>query len=192
MSSAKTAPRRIAPDEYLAAENDGQSRHEYVDGIVYAMAGTSDWHGLVASALFVSVYTRLGAECQVFMTDMKLRVADGYSVAFYYPDVLVSCAADDRERYFREQPVLLIEVLSPHTERVDRGEKSIAYRSIPSLVEYMLVAQDVPTVEVYRRRTGWQCEAYLPGSMFHLASVGLDIAVDDIYRRLPFGAGARQ
>ena len=189
MTALKPDTRKITPEEYLEEEIERETRHEFVDGIAYAMAGTTDWHGLVAMALGSSLYARL-PHCQTFMTDMKVRIDEGSSITYYYPDVLVSCAEVDRAKYFREQPVLIIEVLSPSTERIDRGEKFAAYKKIASLQEYVLAAQDVPIVEVYRRRAGWQGEVYLPGSTFTLDSVDLEFAVNDIYRRLPFGMPA--
>ena len=174
----------MTPEAYLAAENDGQVRHEYVDGIVYAMGGASDRHGLVASAIFVPLYSRLSDPCQVFMVDMKVRIEHEGATKFYYPDVLVSCAEDDRASHFREKPVLIVEVLSPSTDRIDRCEKLASYKTIPSLLEYVLADQDVPRVDVYRRRSGWQAESYLLGSTLRLESV--DLTVDDVYRRVKF------
>jgi Uma2 family endonuclease len=177
----------MTPEAYLAYEFDSPVKHEFVDDVLYGMSSASDRHVLVAMAFGRRLDAYLPANCQVFQSDMKLRITHTNPVVFYYPDVLVSCAADDRERYFREKPILLIEVLSPSTERVDRTEKLAAYRSIPSLQEYVLADQDMPKIEVMRRSTAWQPEVYLPGASFRLDSVGLDLAVDDVYRRLDFG-----
>jgi Uma2 family endonuclease len=187
MPAIAAAHHKISPDDYLARELDSVTKSEYVDGIVYGMSGASDRHGLVSGTFFLRLGNHLADECQVFMTDMKLRIVEGDVTVFYYPDVIVSCAADDRARYYREQPILLVEVLSPSTERIDRTEKLAAYRRIPSLMELVLAEQDIPKLEVFRRATGWASETYLPGDGFRLESVSLDFTVDDIYRRLKFG-----
>lgn len=94
---------------------------------------------------------------------MKLRVRMARAEEFYYPDLMVSCAANDREPYFRERPILLGEVLSDSTERIDRTQKFGAYRQIPELEEYVRADQVQPLVEIYRRRTGWEPEIFTTG-----------------------------
>jgi Uma2 family endonuclease len=184
MSNLAHTQSKISPEDYLAREMASPTRSEFVDGSVYVMSGASDRHGQVTLALGSRLFDRAPSGCQVFTSDMKLRIADEATVVYYYPDVLVSCAEDDRERYFREQPVLLIEVMSPSTERIDRIEKLAAYKRIPSLIEYVIAEQDMPKVEVFRRRTAWQGEEYLSGTTFHLESVGMEFSIEDIYRRV--------
>lgn len=94
----------------------------------------------------------------------------------------VSCDPGDRERYYRERPCLVIEVLSPHTERLDRFEKSLFYRQLDSLEEYVLVAQDYRQLEVLRRAEQWQAAKYTQGTVA-LQSVDLSVTLDEIYRR---------
>ena len=91
------------------------------------------------------------ARCQLFTSDVKVRLEIGKQDVFYCPDLLVSCDPDDRATYYRERPSLIVEVLSESTERLDRRDKMLAYQTIKSLQEYVLVAQDVRRVEVYRR-----------------------------------------
>jgi len=184
MADAAYAPQKIAPEDYLVAENEAATRHEFIDGAVYAMTGTSDRHNMLASAFLVSLFSHLPSRCQVFMSDMKLRIRDQGATFYYYPDVFVSCAADDRASHHREKPVLIIEVLSPSTDRIDRAEKFRAYTSIPSLMEYVLADPAAPHVEVYRRHTGWSREDFGSGAQVRLVSVELDVAVDALYRRL--------
>jgi Uma2 family endonuclease len=187
MANLALAQPRMTADEYLAFEMQSPIKHEFVDGVIYAMSDASDRHGLLTLAFASALYRQLSDDCQAFVADMKLRVGARSPCVFYYPDILVSCAADDRERYFREQPILIVEVLSPSTERVDRTEKLAAYASIPSLHEYVLADQDIPKIEIRRRRTAWQPEIYLPGDGFRLDSVGIDLTIDGLYRRLDFG-----
>lgn len=177
----------LSPEEYLERELVAAVKHEFVDGSVYAMAGASDRHNLVAGNFFAILQAHMPDRCQVFMTDMKLRVEAKTATLFYYPDVFASCSEDDRANaYFREQPILIIEVLSPSTERVDRTEKFDAYRLIPSLQEYVLADQDMPKIEVFRRSNAWAREEFYPDDSFTLESAGLNLTVAQVYRRVKF------
>jgi Uma2 family endonuclease len=176
----------MSPSEYFAFEESTPLKHEYVDGFVYAMAGATDRHNLIAQNLVIALRSLRPAGCQVFISDMKLKVRLMAAEIYYYPDVLVSCAATDRNPLFREQPVLLIEVASPSTERIDRGEKLNAYRQIPSLAEYVIIAQDQPQIEVYRRRTGWVREVLEPDQVLTLECVGLTLPTSEVYTDVGF------
>lgn len=179
-------PRRsgsfIPIDDYLDGEQDGQVRHEYVDGEVYAMVGASDRHVLIAGNLFAAIHTGLPERCQAFISDMKVRIRVDEKDIFYYPDILVSCDSRDRETYYRQDPCLVIEVLSPSTERTDRFEKLMFYRHLDRLEEYVLVSQDYRQVEIYRRSARWEPVRYNQG-VVTLESVQIEIAMDQIYRR---------
>jgi Uma2 family endonuclease len=125
---------------------------------------------------------RLPDRCQVFMSDMKVRIQTAEREVFYYPDVLVSCDSRDRETYYRQYPCLVLEVLSPHTERIDRFEKSLFYRQLETLQEYVLVSQDYRQLEIFRRADQWKCTTYTEGEVqFH--AIDLRVSVNDIYRR---------
>jgi Uma2 family endonuclease len=122
----------------------------------------------------------------VFSTEMKLRIKSNEDERYYYPDVFVACDAGDRERYSRGSAVLVVEVLSPTTERIDRTEKFEAYKRIPSLCEYGLLAQDAVELELFRRRTEWQREFYQRDNTVTLESVGLTLSVSQLYRDIEF------
>lgn len=183
MAEAARAITLMSSEDYLAQENDGAWRHEFVNGVVYAMVGTSDRHNVIAGALYASLLGHLPQPCQVFMSDVKLQVRRDHDQRFYYPDVFVTCAPAPMGGHSREQPLLIAEVLSPGTERVDRGEKFEAYTALPSLEEYALIAQDRRRVELYRRRTGWQREVFGPEEVVVLESVALTLPLDALYRR---------
>ena len=100
-------------------------------------------------------------------------------------DVMVSCAEDDRETYYREKPCLIVEVLSPSKQRLDFFEKFWSYQQLPSLQESLLLNQNFPEAILHRRRSGWQTEAYREGT-FHLESVELEVSLDALYRRVRF------
>ncbi len=172
----------ISPDEYLEGEKAAKIRHEYVDGAVQAMAGGTKVHNLISFNLARALYGHLGGTpCRVFIGDVKVHVAWDWRERFYYPDVVVGCEAGDNDPYVVEQPKLIVEVLSDSTERDDRSDKFYAYRHLPSLEEYVLVAQEMRRVEVYRRETGWDLEIYEADGEVSLRSVGLDLAIAEIY-----------
>ncbi len=167
--------------EYLEGERASEIRHEYIDGEVYAMVGASDRHGLIANALaFALTPAARRGHCQLFTSDMKVRLEIADQTLFYYPDLLLTCDPDDRERYYRTRPCLIVEVLSETTERIDRREKLLAYQTLPSLQEYLLVAQDERHVTVYRRRGGWRAEYFTDGTI-PLDCVDEPLAVDAVY-----------
>jgi len=181
----------ISVVEYLAHEKDSPVRHEYVDGQIYAMAGASDRHNRIALNLASRLNDHLnGGPCEVFIADMKVIVDP---LVYYYPDVVVACDPPGGDPYVRTQPHLIIEVVSPSTERIDRHEKWFAYRRVPSLLEYVLVLQDRMQVEVYRlQRDGeWTREIFAqPEEHVHFASVGFTLRVSAIYRNVRWSDSA--
>jgi Uma2 family endonuclease len=178
----RTTPGFLSVEDYLSGEQQSQVRHEYVDGEVYAMVGASDRHGLITLNLAGLLSQRLPDRCQVFSSDMKVRIENAERDIFYYPDVLVSCDPRDRETYYRQYPCLVVEVLSPNTARLDRFEKFLFYQRLDTLQEYVLVSQDYRQVEVFRRSMQWQSARYTKGEI-SLQSVGLTVSGDEIYRR---------
>lgn len=173
-------------EDYLRLERESPTRHEFLDGTVWAMAGGS----LDDSAIGVNVTTllrgALGARrCRVFNTDLRMRVkATGLAT---YPDASVICGRveldpDDDKGHTATNPILLVEVLSPSTERYDRGEKLAHYKQIPSLREVMLVAHDGRRVDLWRRvESGWTQLAFRDGEDVELASLGVSLPVSEIY-----------
>ena len=186
MAQPKQTSDRITTSAYLAGENDGTWRHEFVTGRVFAMAGASQRHNVVRLNVAGLLNAALGEPCQVFDGDMKLLIERQDDVRFYYPDVFVSCDPGHPEDHVCREAVLVIEVLSPSTARTDRYEKIAAYTSLPMLSEYALIEQDVPSVEVFRRRTGWLCEEFGPGASVSFESIGQTLSLEQIYRRVRF------
>lgn len=175
----------LSPEAYLQGELHSDIKHEYVDGEVYAMAGASEAHNTICLALASQLYAHLrGSPCRVFMADMKTAVPTLKKQRFYYPDIQVACDAKDDDAYVKKQPKLIIEVLSPSTERKDRAEKFYAYRTLDSLAEYVLVAQDEQRVEIYRASSGWDLEIYGAEDECHLESVDMNIRVAEIYEQV--------
>ncbi|AMW31333.1 Uma2 family endonuclease [Limnospira platensis] len=168
-------------EDYIIAEAESTIRHEYMGGYVFAMAGASEEHNLIAVNLCTLLRSHLrGSSCRVFMSDMKVKVQDDI---FYYPDLLVTCNPEDNHRYFKTQPNLIIEVLSESTESTDRREKLMNYQTLETLKEYVLVSQDVMQVEVYRQETpgSWTVQILGKDNELTWESVGLTVTVAQIY-----------
>ena len=147
----------ITEQDYLEGEKIAEVRHEYVDGIVYAMAGTSLRHNDIAINItsLLRPLTR-GTPCKVNASDVKVRAQR--SKAYYYPDVIVGCQRDSTDSHFLEKPCLIVEVTSKSTEWKDFTEKALAYQKLAALQVYLIVAQDQPLVTMYYRdeETGWE------------------------------------
>jgi Uma2 family endonuclease len=144
----------LSPEEYLAIERQAEFKSEYVDGVMYAMAGGSERHNLIAGNLVTELNIQLRkAPCKVYPSDLKVRVPN--SKRFFYPDVSVVCGevqfADD-EKDVVLNPLLVVEVLSDSPAAFDRGKKFQSYQQIESLQEYLLVSQDEYVVEHYLRQ----------------------------------------
>lgn len=175
----------ISEADYLAGEELPGLRHEYVAGEVFAMTGATKAHGTIALNIAATVRSHLrGTPCRTFTSDMKVHVDSAR--AYYYPDVVVTCSerdlADDAPKSHLEAPQIVVEVLSTSTEKVDRREKWMNYRQLPSLQEYVLVDQERQWVEVFRRGIeGWLHEIVLPGEVLTLRSLDLALPMDDVY-----------
>jgi Uma2 family endonuclease len=172
----------ITPAEYLSGELLSEIRHEYVAGQVFAMVGATRAHNVIAGNIFSVLHGRLrGKPCQVFMSDMKVR--SDPADAYYYPDVVVSCEQSPAQSTFLREPLLIVEVLSAGTETIDRREKRLAYQALPSLQEYLLVAQERPQVEVFRRETEgvWLLETYGADESVLFRSIELELQMGLIY-----------
>lgn len=170
---------------YLAWEQQQPSRHEFVNGEIFAMAGASDQHNEIAGNLYTLLRQHLrGTPCRAFMTDVKVRIEAANCC--FYPDVHVTCHESDRaDRLVKRAPVLLAEVLSDSTAAYDLGDKFAAYQQLDSLHEYVLVDQARIRVQLYRRREGrWWVENIGPGQRLRLESVMLDCPVEALYQDL--------
>lgn len=173
----------LTPEQYLLEEQKGELRHEFANGFTYAQAGASRAHNLLAHTLSSQLRAHLkGGGCRTYISDMKVRIQTGELDLFYYPDVMVSCDPSPPHDYYEDKPCLLAEVLSDSTESKDRLEKLNAYTRLPSLQEYVLIAQDKVAVDIYRRRgDGFELERFQDGDTLNLHSVGLQLAIRDLY-----------
>jgi Uma2 family endonuclease len=173
----------ISVEEYLDGEKAAETRHEFVGGHVYAMACASEEHNIIVGNIFASLHAHLrGKACRAFMTDMRVRLAVSATDIFYYPDLMVACDARDTDRYFKRFPKVLVEVLSPDTERTDRREKFLSYTQIETLEEYILVAQETMEVTIFRRTNRWQPDvAVKPDQSLRLSSIEFAVLLSAVY-----------
>lgn len=182
---------RITAEDYLRGEQASPIKHEFVMGQVYAMAGASEAHNTIAlnAAAILKGHAK-GGQCRVLLLDMKVRVdaADAY----YYPDVLVTCDPTDNDAYAKRRPKLIVEVLSPTTEALDRGAKFADYRRLDSLEEYLLIASDRRNVECFRREADGRWVLYVFNDEVQLSSVGLRCTVDALYEGATLDSGASE
>jgi Uma2 family endonuclease len=176
----------ISVSEYLNGEQTSPIRHEYLGGQVFAMSGGSEQHNRIALNIASALRFHLrGSGCKTFIADMKvnIKIAQNTADIFYYPDVMVTCDSQDTAKYYKTRPCLIIEVLSPSTETLDRREKRLNYQILPSLQEYVLVSQAEMEVEVYRPNESgnWPKEILEKDNRLELKSVGLTLTMADIY-----------
>jgi Uma2 family endonuclease len=188
----------VTIEDYLRLERDALDKHEFYRGEIFCMAGGSARHSLLISNATREIGNRLkGGKCRVY--DSNLRVRIPASDLYTYPDALVICGqvkfdALDRRGETALNPTLLVEVLSPSTEGYDRGLKAQNYRTIESLQEYVLVAQDAAVVETYHRQPdgSWLLRTFRGReSEARLASLGIDLPLAEIYDGIEFPLSER-
>lgn len=186
--SALTKEKRYTPEEYLALEEKAEFRSEYDDGIIAAMAGGTINHARITRNIDRAFGLKLKNTCESLTSDVRVRV-ENYR-KFYYPDVLVICGEPifyNNRNDTITNPVLIVEVLSESTEAKDRGEKMLAYRTLESLQEYVLVSQDKAVVEQYSKNSdeNWIHKATIGlNSKVKFESIEVELTLEEIYQRI--------
>ena len=179
----------ITVEQYLELEEASPVRHEYVAGVMHAFAGTSKRHNRIALNLakILSIAAASGP-CRVYMSDVKLRAA---SDAYYYPDVMVACGAEGADPFVEETPCLVVEITSPSTAVIDRREKLVAYKRIPTLEAYVIVEQDERRVQRHwRDQQGVWWEAEVSGAgRVPIPCPEVTLTLDEIYDGLDSSGG---
>jgi Uma2 family endonuclease len=182
MASLPTSP--LTEEEYLRIERLAETKSEYHDGQMFAMAGGSPNHSLLANRIGSLLDRRVPPGCRTYNADLRIKVAR--AGLYTYADCSVICgelqyAADQKDVVLN--PILIVEVLSPSTEGYDRGRKFELYRTIPSFREYLLIAQDEPYVEHYSKQDdgGWLLREYRSGIVTIPSLQQLRIALDELY-----------
>ncbi|MBI5670075.1 MAG: Uma2 family endonuclease [Chloroflexi bacterium] len=179
----------MTPEEYLAFERASNTKHEYINGEVVAMTGASRNHNRIAGSAYAALYAQLrNRPCDIFPSDMRVKTGDG---EYTYPDISIVCGDARFEDDVIDtllNPTVIIEVLSPSTAMYDRGTKFHHYRTIESLQEYVMIAQDSIHIEHYVR----QGEHWLltdidhPDTVVALPSIDCTLAVSDVYEKVTF------
>lgn len=171
--------------DYLALEESSNTKHEFLGGEIYAMAGGTPEHAALAVAVSAALLAQLRDQpCRVFSSDLRIRVlATGLAT---YPDVTVVCGALERDPESPStlvNPRLVVEVLSDGTEAYDRGEKLDQYRSIPPLTAVVLVSHREPSIEVWERAPdgAWHSRAARGGGTAEVHALPVRLVVDEIY-----------
>ena len=177
----------MTAEEFLAWDKNQAERWEFVAGEVFAMTGASTPHVTVAMNVAFALRQHLrGTPCRTYINDNKLRVEA--SNAYYYPDVMVTCSASDaQDPLIQREPTLLVEVLSPSTASDDRGGKFHAYRTLPTLREYLLIDPSTRHSDLYRLGSEglWVLHPAAPTDSVHLASVELTISAAVLWDEVP-------
>lgn len=184
-------PEPITVAEYLRRERDATTRHEFAGGVVYAMAGGSPAHSQIGTQIRTTLANALrDRECIVFDSDLKVRCQEIGPI--FYPDASVACDPLTDEDCLLN-PTILVEVLSPSTEQMDRGVKCLHYQRLSSLRVFLLVAQDQARVEAFARESADDAWTYRVAAgvdaTLELPEVGLSLALAEIYRRTEFDPG---
>ena len=179
----------ISDDEYLAGELVSPVKHEYISGMVYAMAGAGNQHNIIAGNAFAGLHAQLrGRRCRPFNSDTKIRIRLPTHVRYYYPDLSVVCRQNPSTDAFQDDPVVIVEVLSKSTRRLDMGEKRDAYLTLPSLLVYVLLEQDSAKAMVYRRTDrGFVNQEYSGlDSLIPLPEVESELLLAEVYDGVEF------
>lgn len=178
----------LTPDEYLQWEARQEIKHEYINGEVYAMTGETIPHNAIAVNLIAALRPHVrGSSCRVLGTEAKVGITQKGS--FFYPDVLVTCNAQDRQAIQVIQfPKLIVEVLSPGTEAYDRGAKFAQYRRLESLQEYVLINSESIGVEIFRlnERSKWELTSYTTDDEIELVSIEFKFPIKLLYEDVEF------
>lgn len=171
----------LSVQDYLDSEINSPVKREFINGDVYAMAGASTNHNRIV-ANFVSEFrfALKNTPCETFASDMKVQVSND----FFYPDSLVVCNHEGNDDGITDSPLIIVEVLSKSTRQVDHTLKRNAYQSLPSLLEYVVIEQDLVDVEVCRQKNHWQSEHYYLGDEVFFEAIDLSLSVAEIYDRV--------
>jgi Uma2 family endonuclease len=192
MVFAMTAAARwdlVSEEDYLRGELLSDQKHEYVGGVVHAMAGAKNRHNMIVGNVFAALHARLrGKPCTPWNSDTKVRIRLAAGTRFYYPDAMVVCRPNPDGDTFQDEPAVILEVLSDSTRRIDEEEKKDAYLTIPSLGVYAMVEPDSPVAVVFRRtETGFQ-RSVIAGleRVISLPEANIELPLADVYDGVPF------
>jgi Uma2 family endonuclease len=172
--------RLLTIEEYFALEEKSTVRHEYVDGEIHAMSGVTRQHSRITMNVGARLWAAArGGSCRIHQAEVMLQIGK----LVYYPDVMAACGPEPGDPRLELEPSLVVEVLSPTTERADRGEKAMAYRGIPGLTTYLIIEQDRRWVERHWRQANgeWKREILADTGSVAIELPALTLTLDEIY-----------
>lgn len=187
MALAKTF---MTPEEYLKFERASQEKHEYYAGEIFAMTGASENHNLIVTNIVGALHPQLRPQpCKIYANDMRVKPRS--NILYAYPDISIGCGTpefEDDEFDILLNPIVIIEVLSPSIEAYDRGKKFQHYRTMPSLQEYILIAQDSIRIEDYGLVDNqWVLtDAKTLDTVINLPSINCTLRLSDVYEKVIF------
>jgi Uma2 family endonuclease len=192
MEAILRLPRRSSYSDYLAAEQSSERRHEFIDGVIVAMAGGSDEHNAIANRFAKLFGNRETGNRRSYSPDQRFWIASRTRAR--YSDGSIICGAPEHPVHDAQattNPAVVLEVLSPSSEGDDDGDKRCDFQSLASLQAYILVAQDERRVKVYRRvGSEWRTTMHVDGDSFELPTLSAPIAVAEVYDGILDGSGA--
>ena len=181
----------VTPEEYLAGERLAETRHEYLNGVIRAMAGATRAHSQIVANISGELRSQLrGKRCEPLSSEINVRIRTNAVTFYYYPDVIVDCteSADPRSLY-ADEPTVIFEVSSLSSEQTDRAEKFANYCTLPTLRTYVVVNQHHPVVFVHRRGADdkWNLEFLSgPNATLELPEIECTLPLATIYERVVF------
>ena len=191
MTAAKTL-NLISVEDYLAGELVSPVKHEYLGGIVHAMAGGRNVRNRIGVNLVGTLHFQLrGRKCEAFNSDTKIRIRLPTQSRFYYPDASIVCRPNPPSESFQDEAVVIFEVLSKRTRRIDEGEKKESYLTIPSLAAYVLIEQEFPAAVVFRRTEQGFVRELHEGmeTVLSFPEIDVQLPFSDLYERVEIRAG---
>ena len=176
----------VSVEAYLQQETRSDVRHEYINGTLYAMFGPSEAHARISGNLFAALHGHIrGKPCTAYIENFKVRIETDDSNVIYYPDIMVACTRDGVDDYYLRYPKLIVEVLSPSTESIDRREKLLSYRQIPTVEEYALLSQKTMQFTMHRRTHRWRPQVVSGAEAFaDFHSLDFSVPLTQIYEGL--------
>ena len=188
--SAKEKWEFVTVEEYLAEEELSPFKREYRDGVVYAMAGARNRHNRIAGNAFAALHSQLrGRPCQPCNSDTKIRIRQLSGTRFYYPDVSVVCHPNPADDSYQDAPVIILEVASSSTRRIDLGEEKDGYLTIPTLGVYLVAESNEAVVQIFRRSPDGEFQRELAlglEAVIDLPEADVALALADLYEGVEF------
>lgn len=180
---------RLTPEQYLSQERQSETKSEYFDGEIFAMADASrECNQISANLVRVLANRLLDKPCSVYSSDMKVRIEKARK--YTYPDLVIACQTERFEDEHRDvllNPVVILEILSDSTEAYDWGRKFLHYQLLDSLIDYLLVSQDAPRIEMFARQenNAWlYAEFHGLDAMVEIESIGCSLRLGDVYHKV--------